>query len=271
MFARTDANGRNVDRLRDLPGQIRNHNLEHDRERARFLYRARIGQQCLGFGLRAPFYFIAAFFAHALRQHPDVRHKWNTCTRDRFDLTYPACAALQLHPMRTGRDKLSRRLQPLLRCVVGVNRHVGDEQCPLHSARDRTRVMQHLVERDRRRIFIPKDDHPDRIAHQNDIDPAFIQQPGGRIIVSRQRGDFFTAAFHLAKLLDQTGHYHFSIRHSTLADSSSSASNSRTVAVCFGKTSSGRISASGRNTNFLKCMRGWGNCNRSLLILRRPQ
>ena len=68
---------------------------------------------------------------------------------------------------------------------------IGHEQSPLYSARRRPGVVQHFLERHLGRVFVTEHDHADRIADEDDVDPAFIEQTGGRIIISGQRGDAF--------------------------------------------------------------------------------
>src|SRR5207249_9202684 len=46
-----------------------------------------------------------------------------------------------------------------------------------------------------------KYNHPHRVAHENDVDAAFVEQSRRGIIVSRQRGDFLTPFFYLPKIL----------------------------------------------------------------------
>ena len=144
---------------------------------------------------------IAAFLAHTLGQHADVRHKRDACFGNRFDLRDMARAAFELHRLRAGINESFCSFHGLLRRVVTVNRHIGDEQCLFHAASRRARVMQHLFQRHTRGVLIPKHHHSHRIAHEDDVDAAFVEQSRGGIIVSRQRSDFLTALLHLAKIL----------------------------------------------------------------------
>src|SRR4051812_38556238 len=106
--------------------------------------------------------------------------------------------------------------------------------------------MDNLLQRDLRRVGITEHHHAKRIADQDDVDAAFIQQSRRWIIVGGQGGHLFPAPFHLAKVLH--GSYQTFVRRDTLADSGSKASNSLTVFFCPGKVNSGRISASGAST-----------------------
>ena len=107
----------------------------------------------------APFHLVAALLAHALRQHPDVRHQRNSCPHDRLDLRDVTGAAFQFHRLRAGLDQAPRVRDRLLRRVVGADGKIGHEQRPLHPARRGPGVMQHFLERHLRRVGITEHDH----------------------------------------------------------------------------------------------------------------
>src|SRR5438270_11620411 len=91
---------------------------------------------------------------------------------------------------------IPRRLQRLFWSVVAVDRHVSYDQRTLHSPGNRASVMHHLIEHHLRRVFVTQHNHSDRIADQDDVEAAFIEQTRRRIIVSSQRGDAFSASLH---------------------------------------------------------------------------
>ena len=78
---------------------------------------------------------------------------------------------------------------------------IRDQQGALHTSRYGSGVMDHFRERDLGGVFVAKNDHADRIANQNDVNPAFVQQPAGWIIVGGQRRDTFAPQFLVAKIL----------------------------------------------------------------------
>ena len=82
-----------------------------------------------------------------------------------------------------------------------MNRHIRNEQRLFHAARRCPRMMQHFFQCDTRGVLITKYNHPHRVAHENDVDAAFVEQSRSGIIVSRQRGDFLTPFFYLPKIL----------------------------------------------------------------------
>ena len=52
-----------------------------------------------------------------------------------------------------------------------------------HAARDRARVIDHLVERDRQRVGAALHDHAERVADEEDVDAGAIDQAGERRVV----------------------------------------------------------------------------------------
>ena len=57
---------------------------------------------------RASFHFVAAFLAHALRQHSDVRHQRNSRAARSLDLRDMACAAFEFYRLRAGIHQTAR-------------------------------------------------------------------------------------------------------------------------------------------------------------------
>ena len=200
MLAGTDSNGWDRDGICDLLRDVGEHNLQHHGKCAGFFDGSRVGEQSFGLQLRAPLDSIATFLAHTLGKHADVRHERNAFLCDRFDLRDMTRAAFELHRLRARVDKLFRRRDRLFGGVVGVNWHVRDEQRLFCPACRRARVMQHLFQRYRRRVLVPKHNHAQRVADQDDVDAGFVEQPRRGIIVCGQRGDFLAALFHLAKI-----------------------------------------------------------------------
>src|SRR6478735_4440111 len=60
--------------------------------------------------------------------------------------------------------------------------------------------MQHFVQCYIRGVLITKNYHAYGVAHEDDVDPALIEQTGGGIIVRRERGNLLTAPLHLPKI-----------------------------------------------------------------------
>jgi hypothetical protein len=60
--------------------------------------------------------------------------------------------------------------------------------------------MQHFVQCYIRSVLITQNYHPYGVAHEDDVDATLIEQTRGGIIVRRERGNFFAAPLHFAKI-----------------------------------------------------------------------
>ena len=61
--------------------------------------------------------------------------------------------------------------------------HVGDQQRILHAAAHGFHVVQHLVDRNRKSVFIAEHGLRERIANQNHVNPRFVDQTRGGVVV----------------------------------------------------------------------------------------
>src|SRR6266446_1980025 len=146
-------------------------------------------------------------------------------------------------------------------------------------------MMQHFIQSYLRRVFVTEHNHPQRIADQDNVEAAFIEQTRGWIIVGSQRRDALAALLHFTKFFSRVhsaksrrvellpespgvvetppsnSNYHLSVRRIILAGSGNCASSSPTLFVCPGKRKSGAMSHNGCSTNLRSVIRGCGNCN----------
>src|SRR6266481_6200998 len=60
-------------------------------------------------------------------------------------------------------------------------------------------MMQHFIQSYLGRVFVAEHNHPQRIADQDNVEAAFIEQTRGWIIVGSQRGDALAAPLHFTK------------------------------------------------------------------------
>ena len=120
---------------------------------------------------------------------------------DRADLRHMRAAAFQLHGLRACFDQETSVGHGLLRCGVGFEGEIGHDQRAAHGAGHRTRVMPHVGNRHRGGVRVAEDDHAERVSHEDDIDTAFIEEARRRVVISRERGDLFTARFHSGQSL----------------------------------------------------------------------
>ncbi len=64
-------------------------------------------------------------------------------------------------------------------------------------------MHDHHVERDRQRRLEPVHDHPQRVAHQNHIDPAFIDQARGGIVIGSEHGNRLAALLLVTEIVQR--------------------------------------------------------------------
>ena len=169
-----------VELRRDLLGEVERDALEDDREGARLLDRARIGDDALTLaGSAAATSTLHTVPAHAvdrLRRQADVGHDRDVDGSERGDGVRHGDAALELHRLGAAfLDQAAGVAQRILRAhLVGEERQVADEQRPLPRARHHAAVVDHLVERHRQGRVESLDDHAERVADQDDVDARMV-------------------------------------------------------------------------------------------------
>ena len=139
------------------------------------------------------FLVVAAFFEHALGQHAEVAHDGNACGGDGADFVGLADAAFEFDGLGTGRDEAAGGRERLLGRVVSVNRQVADDEGLRPGTGNGGDVVQHVVERDVGGVGEAKHDHPERVADEQNIHAAFVEQAGAGVVVGREDGDTASA------------------------------------------------------------------------------
>jgi hypothetical protein len=104
-------------------------------------------------------------------------------------------------------DHLPRALDRLRRRdLIAHERHVADEVRALEPASDRAPVVADVVERHGERVGKPLDDHAERVAHENDVHPRFVDEARHREIVGRDHRHGRCAETHLSAAKLGRGH-----------------------------------------------------------------
>src|SRR5262245_47788442 len=98
--ARADADRGDRELRGDLGAELLGYALEHHRECAGLLDRARVAQHALVRVVAAALHAVAAELVHRLRRQPDVPHHGDLHARERGDPVRHALAALELHRVR---------------------------------------------------------------------------------------------------------------------------------------------------------------------------
>ena len=85
--------------------------------------------------------------------------------------------------------------------LVRAERHVADDDRPVHRAGDRPGQEEHLVHRHRdRRALVAEHDHRRRVADEDHVDPRVLGEARARHVVRRHHHDPVAAALHLGEL-----------------------------------------------------------------------
>ncbi len=187
-------------RGRDLLGQPRRQELEHDGEAAGIRQPPGLLADALGRLLVPPLHPVAAQGVHRLGREPDVAHDRDPGAHEPVDvLAGPLAAAFQLHRLGARlRDEPARVPDRLVGGhVEAQERHVHDQERVLHAPPDGPGMMDHVVEGDGQRGVVTQDHLAEGVAHQHHVDPGLVHQPREQVVVRRERDDGLAALLHL--------------------------------------------------------------------------
>ncbi len=142
---------------------------------------------------------------HRLRRESNVPHHRNTGMHELRDvLRRLLVAALQLDSLCPGflhhAAGVAQRF--LGRDLEGQERHVHHQQPALHAAPDRTRVVDHLVERHGERGVVAEHDLGEGVADEHDVGAGLVDQPRKEDVVCSERDDLLAALLHFEELAD---------------------------------------------------------------------
>jgi hypothetical protein len=135
-----------------------------------------------------------------------MAHHGNPGLDDRAGALDARAAALEL-------DRVAARLldeplrggdRELVRCLVGPERQVADEQRCVQAAPHGRGEHQHLVDRHRNGRLVPEHGHRAGVADEHDIDAGRLGDLSGRIVVGGHHHDRLPESL----LLDQPGKRH---------------------------------------------------------------
>ena len=100
-----------------------------------------------------------------------------------------ADAAFEFHGISSGCHEPAGGFERLPRGAVGVDGEIGDDEGLGFRPCDGLQMVEDVVEGDVRGVGKTEDDHAQRVADEEDIDPRFIEQAGHRIVVAGERGE----------------------------------------------------------------------------------
>src|SRR5208282_3197233 len=140
---------------------------------------------------RFPLNFVATHDVDRLRSQANVPGNGNLSVDHAADNLYALLTALHFDGFGAA---FFHEAGGVTNRVFGVNLigpvgHVGDEQCVFHSAAHGLYVVQHLIDSDRKRVFVAEHGHGERVADEGDVDPGLVDESRGGIVVGREAGD----------------------------------------------------------------------------------
>ena len=129
----------------------------------------------------------------------------NARAHDAMHVLGDLLAAFELHALaRAFLHELARALDRLLRRdLVAHERQIADEVRPTEAARDGAAVVGHLVERDGDRGRETLDDHPERVADEDHVDPGLVDEAGHGEVVGGDHRDLLAAQLACAQIRDR--------------------------------------------------------------------
>ena len=160
--AGADPDRRDLEPPGDLVGHGCRHGLQHQRDAARRLERQRAVDELTGGRGGLALRLETAEEGRGLRGQPDVADHPDAGLHDRAGSRDHRPCAFELHDVRPGfldeADRVPDRV--LVGHLVGAERHVADDDRPVHRTHDGACEKEHLVHRHGdRRTLVTEDDH----------------------------------------------------------------------------------------------------------------
>ena len=147
-----------------------------------------IRNQPLGLGSGFPLDVVATFFYDPLRKHAQMTDERNAICKDGLDGRQALAASLDFHQVRTGFAELAGILNSKARRAATACRQIGGHQCFGDSTRNSPGVVDHVIHRDLRGVWMPKNDHSQGVADQKQIEATLVEKTRCRVVVGRKRG-----------------------------------------------------------------------------------
>src|SRR5690606_30937489 len=85
--------------------------------------------------------------------------------------------------------------------LVSTERKIYNNQCTFYTANDRSRVIDHLIERDRKGGLMAGHNVGGRVTDKNAIDQRSVNDPRHTVVIRSEHGDLLTTVLHLLKLM----------------------------------------------------------------------
>ncbi len=146
---------------------------------------------------RLALHLVATHGVHRLRRKTNVSHDLDFGIDQALNQVSTLLAAFDFYRLGSTIFHEADRVTQAVAHAHVVRRigHVGDQESVLHSAAYRAHVVKHLLHGDRQGVLVAQHDHAQRVAHQDDVDAGFVDQPCAGVVIRCQTGNQFVALF----------------------------------------------------------------------------
>ncbi len=147
-----------------------------------------IRNQPLGLGSGFPLDVVATFFHDPLRKHAQMTDERNTVRKDGLDGRQALATSLDFHQVCTSFAELAGILNSKARRAATACRQIGGHQCFGDSTCHGPSVVDHVIHRNLRGVWMPKNDHSQGVADQKQIEATLVEKTRCGVVVGRKRG-----------------------------------------------------------------------------------
>ena len=184
-----DADSRAGHGFCDLRGQGSVDEFQHEGLHPRFIKRLGIGDEAVGLGIDLAFDAVTTFLDDPLGKHAEVANDGNLFGNDGLEHREDFGAALDFHNVRTGLAEEAGIFHGEIRRGATSGGKVGGNECFFRPPGHGARVVDHVGHGHLGGVGVAEDDHAQRVAHKQKIEPAAIEQASCRVIVGGQTGE----------------------------------------------------------------------------------
>lgn len=112
----------------------------------------------------------------------------NTICKDGLDGRQALAASLDFHQVRTGFAELAGILNSKARRAATACGQISGNECFGDSTRHGPSVVDHVIHRNLRGVWMPKNDHSQGVADQKQIEATLVEKTRCGVVVGRKRG-----------------------------------------------------------------------------------
>ena len=173
--------------------------FQHEGLRSCFVEGLGVGNQAVGLGVAFAFDAVAAFLDDSLGKHSEVADDGDSVGDNGLEHPEDFAAALDFHKVRTGLAEEAGVFHREFRRGATPCGKIGSDECFFRPTGYGTRVVNHVGHGHLGGVGLAEDDHAERIADEQKIEPTAIEQTRGRVVVGGQPGEAPASGFGCAK------------------------------------------------------------------------